>query len=105
MMYFLMPLREFKLPQELLIIFYTAIVQSVLSTSITVWFGASKRNNSRQQTLKSAETNRLYSRVILVRGPEECWYHLSGPFVPQTQPLRAPSLWQAMQSTLHRNNT
>lgn len=67
MMKFLRPLRKFKLPQELLITVHTVIVQSVLSTSITVWFGANKRNNSRQQTLKSAETNRLYSGVIVVQ--------------------------------------
>ena len=37
-MYFLRQLRKYNLPQELLIQFYTAVIESVLCTSITVWF-------------------------------------------------------------------
>src|SRR4029434_6341640 len=37
-MYFLRLLRKYNLPQELLIQFYTAVIESVLCTSITVWF-------------------------------------------------------------------
>ncbi|XP_029380696.1 biliverdin reductase A isoform X1 [Echeneis naucrates] len=50
-------LRKFSLPQELLVIFYTAIIQSVLCTSITVWFGSAiKQNrNSLKRTIRSAE--------------------------------------------------
>ena len=44
-LYFLRQLRKFNLPQELLIIFYTAIIQSVLTMSITVWFGSSTRHD------------------------------------------------------------
>ncbi|KAI3355997.1 hypothetical protein L3Q82_017268, partial [Scortum barcoo] len=56
-MYFLRQLRKFNLPQELLIQFYTAIIQSVLCTSITVWFGsATKQDRNRlQQTVRTAE--------------------------------------------------
>ncbi|KAI3368297.1 hypothetical protein L3Q82_008009 [Scortum barcoo] len=46
-MYFLRQLRKFNLPQEL---FYTAIIQSVLCTSVTVWFGsATKQDRNRLQ--------------------------------------------------------
>ncbi len=38
-LYFLRELRKFNLPQELLKQFYSAIVESVLCSSITVWFG------------------------------------------------------------------
>ncbi|KAI3371617.1 hypothetical protein L3Q82_024182, partial [Scortum barcoo] len=56
-MYFLRQLRKFNLPQELLIQFYTAIIQSVLCTSITVWFGsATKQDRNRlQRTVRTAE--------------------------------------------------
>src|SRR4029434_507697 len=56
-MYFLRLLRKYNLPQELLIMFYTAVIESVLCTSITVWFGsATKQDRNRlQRTARSAE--------------------------------------------------
>ena len=56
-MYFLRQLRKFNLPQELLIQFYTATIQSVLCTSITVWFGSatSQDRNRLQRTVRTAE--------------------------------------------------
>ena len=56
-LHFLQQLRKFKLPKELLITFYTAIIQSVLCSSITVWFGSTtKRDRARlQRTVRSAE--------------------------------------------------
>lgn len=42
--------RKFHLPQELMVIFYTAVIQSVLCTSIIVWFGlATKQDRARLQ--------------------------------------------------------
>ncbi|KAM9781214.1 uncharacterized protein ACBT44_022511 [Syngnathus typhle] len=56
-LYFLRQLRKFNLPQELLKTFYTAIIQSILCTSITVWFGsATKQDMHRVQlTIKTAK--------------------------------------------------
>ncbi|KAI3355899.1 hypothetical protein L3Q82_004448 [Scortum barcoo] len=56
-MYFLHQLRKFNLPQELLMKFYTTIIQSVLCTSITMWFGsATKQDRNRlQRTVRTAE--------------------------------------------------
>ncbi|KAM9771206.1 uncharacterized protein ACBT44_004537 [Syngnathus typhle] len=56
-LYFLRQLKKFNLPRELLKTFYTAIIQSVLCTSITVWFGsASKQHKHRlQRTIRTAE--------------------------------------------------
>ncbi|XP_056156096.1 sodium/bile acid cotransporter 7 isoform X3 [Lampris incognitus] len=56
-MYFLHQLRKFNLLQELLIQFYTAIIQSGLCTSITVWSGsATKQDRDRpQRTVRSVE--------------------------------------------------
>ncbi|KAM9816508.1 uncharacterized protein ACBT44_010817 isoform 1-T1 [Syngnathus typhle] len=56
-LYLLRQLMKLNLPRELLKTFYTAIIQSVLCTSITVWFGsASKQDKHRlQRTIRTAE--------------------------------------------------
>ncbi|XP_060943815.1 ribonuclease inhibitor-like, partial [Limanda limanda] len=56
-LYFLRQLRKLNLPQELLILFYTAVIESVLCTSLTVWFGsATELDKSRlQRTIRTAE--------------------------------------------------
>ncbi len=45
---FLRQLRKFNLPQELLIQFYSAIIESVLCTSITVWFSSATKSDLRR---------------------------------------------------------
>ncbi len=47
-LYFLRQLRKFNLPQELLIQFYSAIIESVLCTSITVWFSSATKSDLRR---------------------------------------------------------
>ncbi len=47
-LYFLRQLRKFNLPQELLIQFYSAIIESVLCTSITVWFSSATKSDLRK---------------------------------------------------------
>ncbi len=56
-LYFLHQLRKFNLPQELLKQFYSAIIESVLCTSITVWFSsATKSDLGRiQRVVRTAE--------------------------------------------------
>ncbi len=44
-LYFLRQLRKFNLPQELLKQFYSAIIESVLCTSITVWFSSATKSD------------------------------------------------------------
>ncbi|KAK3524281.1 hypothetical protein QTP70_026046, partial [Hemibagrus guttatus] len=55
--YFLRQLRKFNLPQELLTHFYSAVIESVLCTSITVWFGSATKSDIRrlQRTVGTAE--------------------------------------------------
>ncbi|KAK3533203.1 hypothetical protein QTP70_013605 [Hemibagrus guttatus] len=43
-LYFLRQLRKFNLPQELLTQFFSAVIESVLCTSITVWFGSATKS-------------------------------------------------------------
>ncbi len=56
-LYFLRQLRKFTLPQELLKQFYSAVIESVLCTSITVWFGSATKSGIRrlQRTVRTAE--------------------------------------------------
>ncbi|KAL0168533.1 hypothetical protein M9458_036755, partial [Cirrhinus mrigala] len=56
-LYFLRQLKKFNLPQELLKQFYSAIIESVLCTSITVWFGSATKSDTRrlQRTVRTAE--------------------------------------------------
>ncbi len=44
-LYFLRQLRKYNLPQELLKRFYSAIIESVLCTSITVWFSSATKSD------------------------------------------------------------
>ncbi|KAK3562861.1 hypothetical protein QTP86_010779 [Hemibagrus guttatus] len=46
-MYFLRQLKKFLLPVKMLVNFYTAIIESVLTSSITVWFAAAKKPGTR----------------------------------------------------------
>ncbi len=56
-LYFLCQLRNLNLPQELLKLFYSAITESVLCTSITVWFSSATKSDIRrlQRMVRTAE--------------------------------------------------
>ncbi len=56
-LHFLRQLRKFNLPQELLKQFYSAIIESVLCTSITVWFSSATKSDLRrlQRVVRTAE--------------------------------------------------
>ncbi|TWW55947.1 hypothetical protein D4764_09G0009970 [Takifugu flavidus] len=56
-MFFLRQLRKLKLPPRMLAQFYTAIIESILTSSITVWYaGATARDRLRlQRVVRTAE--------------------------------------------------
>ncbi len=56
-LYFLHQVRTFNLPQELLIQFYSAIIESILCTSITVWFSSATKSDLRRlrRVVRTAE--------------------------------------------------
>ncbi len=62
-LYFLHQVRTFNLPQELLIQFYSAIIESVLCTSITVWFSSATKSDLRRlrRVVRTAEANHWYN--------------------------------------------
>ncbi|XP_053713176.1 uncharacterized protein LOC128754516 [Synchiropus splendidus] len=83
-MFFLRQLRKLRLPTKLLVEFYTAIIQSILTSSITVWYNsATSRDKSRLQHID----------------PETCRSDQSRPFSPWTWTVCSSSLWQ--EATVH----
>ncbi|KAK3569190.1 hypothetical protein QTP86_026472, partial [Hemibagrus guttatus] len=56
-MYFLRQLKKFLLPMKMLVNFYTAIIESILTSSITVWFAAATARDEAklQRVIHSAE--------------------------------------------------
>ncbi len=56
-LFFLRQLKKFNLPQLHITQFYSAVIESVLCSSITVWFGSASKSDIRrlQQTVRTAE--------------------------------------------------
>ncbi len=56
-LYFLRRLKKFNLPQVQMTPFYSAVIKSVLCSSITVWFGSASKSDIRilQRTVRTAE--------------------------------------------------
>uniref|UniRef100_A0A7N8WMP4 Reverse transcriptase domain-containing protein n=1 Tax=Mastacembelus armatus TaxID=205130 RepID=A0A7N8WMP4_9TELE len=56
-LYFLRQLKKFNLPQTRLTQFYSAVIESVLCSSITVWFSSASKSDIRrlQRTVRTAE--------------------------------------------------
>ncbi len=86
-LYFLRQQRKFNLPQELLIQFYSAIIESILCTSITVWFSSATKSDLRrlQRVVRTAE------RII-------------GTTLPSLHELYLFFYFKFAQSDLHTHN-
>ncbi len=63
-LYFLRQLRKFNLPQELLKQFYSAIIESVLCTSITVWFSSATKSDLRRLRRVVRTAERIISTTL-----------------------------------------
>lgn len=92
--YFLCQLRKFKLPQELLIQFYSsAIIHFVLCTSITVCFGSMKQDY-KKSLVPNCPQVRKHSGNVTVQQTHHTW----------TQPVQTSPLWQCYIA-LHTKTT
>ncbi len=109
-LYFLRQLRKFDLPQELLIQFYSAIIESVLCSSITVWFGSATKTDIRrlQRTVRTAERiigaplpslQELYTSRVRKRAKKVTL----DPSHP-AHSLCTVALWPVLQITEHKNS-
>ncbi len=115
-LYFLLQLRKINLPQELLIQFCSAIIESVLCTSITVWFSSATKSDLRRlrRVVRTAERiigttlptlQELYSSRVSKRAGKITLYpshpaHFLFELLPSSQHYRALST----RMTRHRNS-
>ncbi len=114
-LYFLRQLRNFNLPQELLIQFYSAIIESIPCTSITVWFSSATKFDLRRlwRVVRTAEriigTTLPSPRTVLIQSEQKGWQNHSGPshpayslfeLLPSGRRYRALST----RTTRHRNS-
>ncbi len=63
-LYILRQLRKFNLPQELLKQFYSTIIESVLCTSITVWFSSATKSDLRRLRRVVRTAERIISTTL-----------------------------------------
>ncbi len=108
-LYFLHQLRTFNLPQDLLIQFYSAIIESVLCTSITVWFSSATKSDLRRLVSPDCWANHWYnpphsSRTVLIQSEQKGWQNHSGPLTSNTLPVWTVTIWSTLQSSEHQND-
>ncbi len=83
------------LPQELLIQFYSAIMESVLCISITVWFSSATKSDLRRLRRVVRTAERIESlvhpphspRTVLIQSEQKDRQNHSGPLTSSTLPL------------------
>ncbi len=117
-LYFLHQLRKFNLPQELLKQFCSAIIESILCISITVWFSSATKSDLRRLCSVVRTAERIIGttppptnspRTELFQSEQKGWKNHSGPSHP------AHSLFELLPSgrryralstrtTRHRNS-
>ncbi len=115
-LYILRQLRKFNLPQELLKQFYSAIIESVLCTSITVWFSSATKSDLRRlrrvvrtaeriigttlPTLQELYLSRVSKRAGKITLDPSHPAHSLFELLPSGRPYRALST----RTTRHRNS-
>ncbi len=115
-LYFLRQLRKLNQPQELLIQFYSAIIESVLCTSITVWFSSATKSDLRRlrrvvrtaeqiigttlSTLQELYLSRVSKRAGKITLDPSHPAHSLFELLPSGWRYRALSTW----TTRHRNS-
>ncbi len=106
-LYFLRQLRKFYLPQELLIQIYSAIIESVLCTSITVWFSSATKSDLRRLWMVVQTAERIIGTTLpalkragkITLDPSHAAHSLFEP-LPSGRRYRALST----RTTRHRNS-
>ncbi len=102
-------LRKFNLPQEQLKKFYSAIIESVLCISITVWFSSATKSDLRRlrRVVRTAERiigPTLPTCTVLIQSEQKGWQNNSEPLTSSTLPLLTITVWSTLQSSEHQND-
>ncbi len=100
-------LRKFNMPQELLIQFYSAIIESVLCTSIPVWFSSATKSDLRR--LRRVVQTHWYTpphspRTVFIQSEQKGLQNHSGPLTSSTLTLWTVTVWSPLQSSEHQND-
>ncbi len=101
-------LRKFNQPQELLKQFYSAIIETVLCTSITVWFSSATKSELRrlQRVIQTCWAKHWYNpphspRTELIQSEQKSLQNHSGPLTSSTLLLWTVTVWSPLQSSEH----
>ncbi len=107
-LHFLRQLRKFNLPQELLIQFYSAIIESVFCMSITVWFSSATKSDLRRlrRVVRTAKqiidtTLPTLQELYLSRVSKRAGKITLDPSHPA---LLTITVWSTLQSSEHQND-
>ncbi len=108
-LYFLRQLMKFNLPQELLKQFYSAIIESVLCTSITVWFSSATKSDLRRlwRVVRTAEriistTLPTLQELYLSRVSKRAGKITLDPSHPAHSLFELLPVWSTLQSSEHQ---
>ncbi|XP_034073841.1 uncharacterized protein LOC117547324 [Gymnodraco acuticeps] len=68
-MFFLRQLKKFNLPKMMMVNFYTSIMESILTSSITIWLATAKDKGRLQRVIRSAEKHNIPLQEDLEKWP------------------------------------
>ncbi len=85
-LYFLRQLRKFNLPQELLKQFYSAIIESVLCTSVTVWFSSATKSDLKRLR-RVVRTRDVPEAEYLIRKGTDNGFKTNNEFIRITEKI------------------
>ncbi len=110
-LYFLRQLRKFNLPQELLKHFYSAVIESVLCISITVWFGSAKKIRNQKTIENGLDCWKDYwcspahpSRTVHIQSEEKGSENHSGSLTSKPSPFWTFAIWPVLQSRKYQGS-
>ncbi len=93
-LYHICQLRNLNLPQELLKQFYSAVIESVLCTSITVWFSSATKSDFRKTTENGSDCWKDYwcspalpPRTVYIQSEEKGSEKHSGSLTSKSSPF------------------
>ncbi len=109
-LYFLCQLRKFNRPKELLKQFYSAFIESVLCTSITVWFGSATKSGIRRLE-NGSDCWADYrcppahpSRSVYIQSEEKGSENHSGSLTSKPSLFWAFAIWSVLQRPKYQDS-
>src|SRR4029434_2319736 len=83
--------------------FYTAVIESVLCTSITVWFGSATKLDKNRHICDHRCQPAHHPRPVHLQSQETGRKNHCSPLTPRTQTIQTPPLWWTLQITVRQN--